>query len=107
MDGQQLLTMVQVTGFIGFVASPISGLVDRFVSDKRKKDLIIVAALILVAAGAAFLIGNINPTACSGTELGECIGIVVGYINLVLVQALAWHKMYFEDSAIRNKIAGK
>ena len=106
MEGQ-LLTMVQVTGVLGFILPPFSGLVDRLGLEKRNKDLVILAALVVIAAGAAFLVGDINPFACSGAELPACIGIIVGYINLVLVQALAWHKMYFEDSAIRSKIAGK
>lgn len=107
MDGQQVLTMAGVTGFLGIVMPPLTAFIRRFGWTKRSTDLAILALLIVVAGGAAFLMGNINPLACSGIQLPECLAIVVGYVNLTLVQALAWYKCYWEDSAVSARIAGK
>lgn len=107
MDGQQVLTMAGVTGFLGIIMPPLTRFFVRFGWSKRSTDLVILVLLVVVAGAAAFLVGNINPFACSGTKLPECLAIVVGYVNLTLVQALAWYKCYWEDSAVSAKIAGK
>ena len=106
MEGQ-LLTMVQVTALLGIILPPFVALVKRTDWAKRKKDLAILGVLIVVGAVAGFLCGDIDPRACASTGLPECLTIVVGYISLTVTQALAWFKMYWEDSALENKIAGK
>jgi len=107
MDGQQVLTMVGVTGFLGIVMPPLTRFILRFGWTKRTTDLAILVLLVIVAGVGAFLVGNINPLACSGIQLPECLAIVVGYVNLTLVQALAWYKLYWEDSAVSARFAGK
>ena len=107
MEGQ-LLTMVQVTAILGIIAPPILALVKRTkrLSDQAK-DMIILVALVLVGGLAAFLCGDIDPLACSVVDLEGCIGIIIGYVSLVVGQAFAWYKMLYRPSGIDAKIAGK
>ena len=107
MDGQ-LLTMVQVTAILGIIAPPILALVKRSqrLSDQAK-DMLILVALVLVGGLAAFLCGDIDPLACSVVDLEGCIGLIVGYVSLVVGQAFAWYKMFYKPSGIDAKIAGK
>ena len=107
MEGQ-LLTMVQVTAILGIVAPPILALVKRSqrLSDQAK-DMVILLALVLVGGLAAFLCGDIDPLACSVVDLQGCVGIIIGYVSLVVGQAFAWYKMLYKPSGIDAKIAGK
>jgi len=106
MEGQ-LLTMVQVTSILGIILPPLVALVKRTGLADRTKELAILAVLVIVGGVAGFLCGDIDPRACASTELPECLATVVGYISLTVTQALAWFKMYWEDSALENRIAGK
>ena len=107
MEGQ-LLTMVQVTAILGIIAPPILALVKRSqrLSDQAK-DMLILVALVLVGGLAAFLCGDIDPLACSVVDLEGCIGVIVGYVSLVVGQAFLWYKMLYAPSGIDAKIAGK
>ena len=106
MEGQ-LLTMVQVTAILGIIAPPVLALIKRTSWSEQTKDMLILLALILVGAVAAFLCGNISPYACSAVDLEGCVGIIVGYISLVVGQAFAWYKMFYKPSGIDARIAGK
>ena len=92
---------------LGIVLPPFLALVKRTAWDKRTKDLVILAVLILVGGGAGFVIGDVDPRACSGVELAECVAVVMAYVGATVTQALVWFKMYWEDSAVENKVAGK
>ena len=107
MEGQ-LLTMVQVTAILGIIAPPILALVKRTkkLSDQAK-DMLILLALVLVGGVAAFLCGDIDPLACSVVGPEGCVGIIIGYVSLVVGQAFAWYKMLYKPSGIDAKIAGK
>ena len=107
MEGQ-LLTMVQVTAILGIVAPPSLALVKRSqrLSDQAK-DMLILVALVLVGGLAAFLCGDIDPLACSVVDLEGCIGVIIGYVSLVVGQAFVWYKMLYKPSGIDAKIAGK
>ena len=100
--------MVQVTAILGIIAPPILALVKRSqrLSDQAK-DMLILVALVLVGGLAAFLCGNIDPLACSVVDLEGCIGVIVGYVSLVVGQAFDWYKMLYKPSGIDAKIAGK
>jgi len=103
MDGQ-VLTWAGVTTILGIVLPPFMALVKRFGWEKRKQDLVILGLLIAAGAVAGFLVGDIDPRACSGIELAECVLKIAAYVGMTLVQAVAWYKSYWEDSAVENKI---
>ena len=107
MEGQ-LLTMVQVTAILGIIAPPILALIKRSkkLSDQAK-DMIILVALVLVGGVAAFLCGDIDPLACSVVGSEGCVGIIIGYVSLVVGQAFVWYKMLYKPSGIDARIAGK
>ena len=102
----QVITLAGLTTILGIILPPFLALVKKTGWKKRSKDLVILAILIVVGAVAGFLAGEINPMACSDAELPECLTLVVGYIGFTAGQALVWYKLYWEDSALENKIAG-
>jgi len=105
---EQLLTMVQVTALLGIILPPILALVKR--SDRlsdQGKDMLILAALVLVGGVAAFLCGDISGFACSALGFEGCVGVILGYVSLVVGQAFMWYKMFYKPSGIDAKIAGK
>ena len=105
---EQLLTMVQVTALLGIILPPMLALVKR--SDRlsaQGKDMLILGVLALVGAVAAFLCGNISLSACSALDFEGCVGVILGYISLVVGQAFMWYKMFYKPSGLDAKIAGK
>jgi len=107
MDNGQLITMAQVTAILGIIAPPFLALVKRTGWSKQVQDMAILVILVLVGGLAAFLAGDISPTACNVLPLEDCIGVIMGYITLVVGQAFLWYKMLWRPSGIDDKIAGK
>lgn len=106
MEGQ-LLTMVQVTAILGIIAPPFTAFIKRTTWSDQTKDMVILVALVIVGGGAGFLCGNINPRACSAGDLLACIGIIIGYIDFVVLTAFGWYKMLWKPSGVYARIAGK
>lgn len=107
MQGEQLLTMVQVTAILGIIAPPFTALLKRTRWSDQTKDMVVLLALVLVGGIAAFVVGDISPYACSVVDLLGCAGIIVGYVSLVVGHALVWYKMLWKPSGVYGRIAGK
>jgi len=106
MDGQ-VLTWAGVTTVLGIILPPFMAFIKRVGWEKRTQDLVILAVLIIIGGGAGFLVGDIDPFACSRQELAGCLAVVMAYIGSTVTQALVWYKMYWEGSAVETKLAGK
>lgn len=98
-------------GFVGLLfpafAAAIKRLGNKYGWDKRMNDMLILAALLVVGAGVAFVRGEIDPRACASLDFEGCFDVIMGYILLVGTWAFGAYKMFYKPSGADDKIAGR
>jgi hypothetical protein len=101
MSGAELLA-----GLLGIVAPAILALFKRLDLSKTAQSGIILAACIVGAGVTMLASGELDPAACSGLDLLDCVSVVYKYLGLVLGGAFVSYKMFWQALGIDDKIAG-
>ncbi len=94
-------------GLLAVIAPLVLALFKRLNLSKEATSAIILAGCVVVAGVGLFTSGQLDPKACAGVDLVECVKVVFAYLSAALTLAFVYYKMVWQALGIDDKIAGK
>ena len=99
-DGQLFAGLLAILAPLGLA------LIKRFNLSKEVTSGFILLGCIVVAGIGLFLSGQLDPRACAGVDILECVKVVFAYLSAALTLAFVYYKMVWQALGIDAKIAG-